>query len=117
MSADRNLRLEVILQAVDRVTRPFRTMMGSSSELARKVKATRDQLKELERTEGLTGKLGALRGRVGETATALKLAQGRVRELGQAIQQTDQPSARMIRRMQSASQEVTKLTARQKTQK
>lgn len=51
MSTPRNLRLEVVLQAVDRVTRPFRAIMGSSSDLAKAVKATRDQLKDLNRAQ------------------------------------------------------------------
>jgi hypothetical protein len=41
MSTPRNLRLEVLLNAVDRVTRPFKAIMGSSTELARTVKDPR----------------------------------------------------------------------------
>lgn len=48
MSDARRLRLEVVLQAVDKATRPLRGLLKTNDDLARSVKATRDRLKQLD---------------------------------------------------------------------
>lgn len=45
MSDARRLRLEVVLAAVDKATRPLRNLMNANNDLARAVKATRAQLR------------------------------------------------------------------------
>lgn len=44
----RDLKLEVVLQAIDRATRPIRAITDSSSSLGRQLKDTREHLKSLE---------------------------------------------------------------------
>lgn len=105
MSADRNLKLEVILQAVDRVTRPFRTIMGSSSDLARTVKATRDQLRELNRTQVNIDSLRKLTKDAAITENQLRGAQARVKALAQEMAGADRPTAAMTRNFQAAVRE------------
>jgi len=46
--SDNNLRLQVILNAVDKLTRPFRSAQASSKELATAVQQSRARLKELD---------------------------------------------------------------------
>ncbi|EEZ6094812.1 hypothetical protein DCO33_000512 [Escherichia coli] len=46
--SDNNLRLQVILNAVDKLTRPFRAAQASSRELAAAVKKSRDAIKQLD---------------------------------------------------------------------
>ncbi|MBM6607226.1 phage tail tape measure protein [Enterobacteriaceae bacterium RIT814] len=46
--SDTNLRLQVILNAVDKLTRPFRSAQASSKELATAVQQSRNRLKELD---------------------------------------------------------------------
>jgi TP901 family phage tail tape measure protein len=48
MSDARRLRLEVVLQAVDKATRPLRSLLKTNDDLARSIKATRDRLKQLD---------------------------------------------------------------------
>ncbi|AUZ16036.1 hypothetical protein BWI89_00005 [Escherichia coli] len=45
--SDNNLRLQVILNAVDKLTRPFRAAQASSKELAGAIRNSRDALKQL----------------------------------------------------------------------
>ncbi|MBX9298783.1 phage tail tape measure protein [Chromobacterium vaccinii] len=45
------LKLEVILAAVDKMTRPLKQAMAGNKELARAVKESRDQLKALEKSQ------------------------------------------------------------------
>ncbi|QLY61701.1 phage tail tape measure protein [Citrobacter freundii] len=46
--SDNNLRLQVVLGAVDKLTRPFRNAQASSKELAAAVKKSRDAIKQLD---------------------------------------------------------------------
>ncbi|MFT0733894.1 phage tail tape measure protein [Ralstonia wenshanensis] len=51
MSDARRLRLEVVLQAVDKATRPLQRLLGANKDLARAVKHGRDQLAALNREQ------------------------------------------------------------------
>ncbi|WP_305769685.1 phage tail tape measure protein [Escherichia coli] len=46
--SDNNLRLQVVLNAVDKLTRPFRKAQASTKELASAVKKSRDAIKQLD---------------------------------------------------------------------
>lgn len=46
--SDNNLRLQVVLGAVDKLTRPFRNAQASTKELAAAVKKSRDAIKKLD---------------------------------------------------------------------
>lgn len=46
--SDNNLRLQVVLNAVDKLTRPFRNAQASTKELASAVKKSRDAIKQLD---------------------------------------------------------------------
>jgi phage-related tail protein len=45
--SDKNLRLQVVLNAVDKLTRPLKVAQAGSKELASAVRQTREQLKRL----------------------------------------------------------------------
>ncbi|WP_261373911.1 hypothetical protein [Yersinia similis] len=45
--SDKNLRLRVSLSAIDKITRPFKSMLASNKTLAASIKTTKDQLKQL----------------------------------------------------------------------
>ncbi|EAO5662855.1 phage tail tape measure protein [Salmonella enterica] len=46
--SDNNLRLQVVLNAVDKLTRPFKNAQASTRELAAAVKKSRDAIKQLD---------------------------------------------------------------------
>lgn len=46
--SDRNLRLQVVMSAIDKLTRPLKEARASSTELAAAVKKSRDALKQLD---------------------------------------------------------------------
>lgn len=117
MSDARRLRLEVVLQAVDRATRPFRSLLTANNELARSMKATRDHMKALERAQGLTEQFGKLRGNIRETASALREARDRVTRLTQAVQATDSPSSKLVQNLRKATAECERLTSKFQSQR
>lgn len=112
MSTPRNLRLEVVLQAVDRMTRPFRAIMGSSSDLAKAVKATRDQLKDLNRAQANIDSFRKLSKDAAITENQLGATQARVKALAQEIAAADKPTAAMSRAFQTAVREAQALKQR-----
>lgn len=117
MSDARRLRLEVVLQAVDKATRPVRDLLKANNELARSMKATRDHMKALERAQGLTEQFGKLRGSIRETTTALREARERVGRLTQAVQAADSPSARLTQNLGKATAEAERLTRKFQAQR
>ena len=110
MSDARRLRLEVVLQAVDKATRPLQRLLGTNKDLARTVKATRDQLKALERAKGLTGQFDALRGSIRETVAEMRKARERVERLELAMQKAKSPSAQLTENFKRASATSERLT-------
>lgn len=112
MSTPRNLRLEVVLQAVDRMTRPFRAIMGSSSDLAKAAKATRDQLKDLNRAQANIDSFRKLSKDAAITENQLGATQARVKALAQEIAAADKPTAAMSRAFQTAVREAQALKQR-----
>lgn len=112
MSTPRNLRLEVLLQAVDKVTRPFRAIMGSSSDLARAVKATRDQLKELNSVQANIDTFRKLSKDVAIAQNQLQATQARVKAMAQEIAAAERPTAAMSRAFQAAVKEAQALKQR-----
>ncbi|SDP45971.1 phage tail tape measure protein, TP901 family, core region [Ralstonia sp. 25mfcol4.1] len=112
MSTPRNLRLEVVLQAVDRMTRPFRAIMGSSTDLAKAVKATRDQLKDLNRAQANIDSFRKLSKDAAITENQLGATQARVKALAQEIAAADKPTAAMSRAFQTAVREAQALKQR-----
>lgn len=115
-SAARQLRLEVILQAVDRATKPLRRLRESNSAAARALKQTRERLKQLDQAQRQIDALRTLRSGLGKTATALKEARARMQSLAQEIQRTDRPAAELTRRYQRAARSVSDLTLRHNAQ-
>lgn len=112
MSTPRNLRLEVILQAVDRLTRPFRSAMGSSTALARTVRATREQLRELNRTQAGIDSFRKLSRDAAITQNQLRGAQASVKALSDQMAATERPTAAMSRGLQTAVREAQALKRR-----
>lgn len=83
-----DLRLQVILQAIDRATAPLQKVAGGGSAAAKALKQARDQLRDLNAQQKDIGKFRELHS--GLDATAAKLANAKdkaahlARELGRA---------------------------------
>lgn len=110
-----NLKLEVILQAIDRVTRPIKAMTRGNQELTQAFKATRERLKELDRAQSTIDSFRKLSKESAITSNQFKDAQARVRALAQQFAQTQQPTATMTRALQAAKQAAADLKQRGET--
>ncbi|MBT9301626.1 phage tail tape measure protein [Pseudomonas proteolytica] len=94
--------MEVILQAIDRATRPIRAVMQGSVGLGRALKESRDQLKQLQATQNDVSSWQRLRAISANTETALQGARDRVKELGRQMAATGVPTKQMTADMQAA---------------
>lgn len=108
--ADRNLRIRMLLEAGDRVTRPLRDMAGGSSRLAQSLKATRDRLKEIDRAQADIAGFRQLKAGMQSTSAAMQAAKIRAAALGREISQTTAPTKAMAREFAKAKAEAERLT-------
>ncbi|ASL74685.1 phage tail tape measure protein [Ralstonia pseudosolanacearum] len=113
MSDARRLRLEVVLAAVDKATRPLRNLMNANNDLARAVKATRAQLKDLERTQAGIDSFRKLSRDAAITGNQLKTVRGRADELARQLKETREPSAALTKAFEAAKREAQALKVRQ----
>ncbi|QKL76430.1 phage tail protein [Ralstonia solanacearum] len=113
MSDARRLRLEVVLAAVDKATRPLRNLMNANNDLARAVKATRAQLQDLERTQAGIDSFRKLSRDAAITGNQLKAVRGRADELARQLKETREPSAALTKAFEAAKREAQALKVRQ----
>jgi phage-related tail protein len=108
--ADRNLRIRMLLEAGDKVTRPLRDIANGSSRAAQALKATRDRLKEIERAQADVGGFRQLKAGLRTTEQSMQTAQTRVGQLAREMQQTANPTRAMTREFERAKREAQQLT-------
>ena len=114
--ADRNLRIRMLLEAGDRVSRPLRDIAGGSTKAAQALKATRDRLKEVERAQADIAGFRQLKVGLQTTGTAMHTAQERATALGREIAQTANPTRSMTREFAKAKAEAERLTRQHQTE-
>lgn len=104
-----DLRLQVVLDAIDKATRPLKQINNGSLETARALKAARDSLKELNTQQKDISAWRAQRAAAEQTNTSLTAARERIKALSQQFAATGAPTRAMTREFQSAVREATRL--------
>lgn len=97
-----DLRLKVLLDAVDKATAPLRQINQSSQEAARGLKATRERLKELNGQQKDISGWREQHAQARQTAQALEEARAKVRQMGQQMSATSAPTKQMNTEFQAA---------------
>lgn len=100
MSQD--LRLQVILQTIDKSTAILKKIDGSSSAAAKSLRETRQRLKELDAQQKNIGRFRELRTGLDETSTKLDAAKARVRQLARELNASGPPTQKMIGQLKQA---------------
>lgn len=108
--SDRNLRIRVLMEGADRLTRPMRDAAAGSSRLAQTLRATRDQLKGLNRAQADIAEFRQLRGGARDLERRMQEAQARTTQLGRAMGQAANPTQKMRREFEQARRESERLT-------
>jgi TP901 family phage tail tape measure protein len=119
MSVDK-LKLEVLLAAIDKVTRPLKVIENGSKETSAALKAAKDQLRALnEQQKRVDGFRAAARG-IAIHRQELAKAEERVRSIKQAMESAQYPTKAMQQAFKQATTEannlkgnITRLTEKQ----
>ncbi|MBS7724596.1 phage tail tape measure protein [Pseudomonas lalucatii] len=81
----RDLKLEVVLHALDRASRPFKAIAGSGVGLARTLRDTRGELKGLQAQQKDIASFRSLKGASEQTASALQANRDTLRQLSREL--------------------------------
>lgn len=104
-----DLKLQVILAGIDKLTRPLRNITQSSAGLGRALKDTRDKLKDLQAQQRDISSLRKQRESVRETSEELASAQQRLRGYREQLKAMDAPSAKFQKSFAQTAAQVDKL--------
>lgn len=107
--SDTNLRLQVILSAVDKITRPFRNARDGSKELSAALKASKDGLKSLNEQAGRIDGFRKTRSQLAVTANNLKAAREEAARLAVQFTETNRPTAQQARLLEQAKNRASQL--------
>ncbi|WP_423221829.1 phage tail protein [Janthinobacterium rivuli] len=114
--AGRDLKLQVVFAALDKITGPLKKIMGGSSDTAKALKATSDRLRDLNTQQRNLGKFRELHSGIRTTGVELKEAQKKVKELAASIKQTKSPTRAMTRDLKAATKVTQALTLKGREQ-
>ncbi|MBH3400783.1 phage tail tape measure protein [Pseudomonas fluorescens] len=104
-----DLKLQVLLSAIDKATRPLKQINNGSLETARALKAARDRLKELNTQQKDVTAWRSQRAAVEQTNEALNAAQAKVKTLSQQFAATGVPTRAMAKDFRTAAREAQRL--------
>lgn len=108
----RDLKLQVVLDAVDRVTRPLKKITEGSGRTAEALKASREQLKTLERAQKDLRGFRELKEQSEKTSTALDEQQREIRKLSRQMQSAEGDTEALGRKRAQAIRQARKLKER-----
>lgn len=108
-----DLKLQIILNAIDKATAPFRAALTSSNALARSITGLRGRLKELGQQQKLINNFSKLKIELAANGKALDAAKTRASALAKTLEQAEKPSRAMTRYCKAATKEVEKLSKKQ----
>jgi len=114
--SDRNLRIRVLMEGADRLTRPMREATAGSGRLAQALKATRDRLKDLEAAQASIGDFRQLKNGLSETERKMAEAQARTARLGRELSQTENPTKKLRAEFERARRESANLSTQHQQQ-
>lgn len=112
----RDLKLQVVLQGLDRASKPFREAGRSASGLGRDLKAARTELKGLQAQQSDISSFRALKGQTEQTGQAMQASRDKVRQLSQQLANTATPTKALNQQFQRAVREATALKAKHSQQ-
>ncbi|MCI4588598.1 phage tail tape measure protein [Sphingobium sp. BYY-5] len=93
--ADRNLRLQVILEGLDRITAPLKSITGASSAARKDLAETHKQLKALDALQQQVGKYKAAESRFADDNRQYQESQTRLAALRAQLDATEKPTKKL----------------------
>lgn len=96
------LKLQVVLNAMDRITGPLKKINGAAGESGKELKRLRDRMKDLESAQKDVGQFRDLSRGLATTRNSLGQAQDKVKALAQEMKATAAPSTELRKEFNSA---------------
>lgn len=103
------LKLEVVLAAVDKLTRPLKSVSTTSKQTTKEVRELQSKLKALQDTSGKVDKFRQVSQAIGVTSAKLKDAQDHAKRLATEFAATAKPTAAMRKELNAAKEAVRQL--------
>lgn len=100
------LRLQVILDGIDRATKPLKGILKGTSALGKAAKETRDRLRDLNSQQKQLEGFSEAATNVSKAAKELQTARDRVRDLGQQIIASTNPTKKLTDEYRAATAEL-----------
>jgi hypothetical protein len=113
---DNALKLRVMFDAVDNMTKPLKNILAGNKGLAGSLKETRRELAEMGKTQKSVAQFRELRGGIETTSNKLADATARVKALSGSLRSFGPPSQQMIAELSKAKQAASNLRAEHKQQ-
>ncbi|SDR19970.1 hypothetical protein SAMN05443026_3243 [Burkholderia orbicola] len=113
---DNALKLRVVFDMIDNMTKPLKNMLAGNKGLASSLKETRRELAEMGKTQKTVGEFRQMRTGLAATASQLNAARGRVTELAGSLRAFGPPSRQMIADFDKAKQSAARLSAEHEKQ-
>ncbi len=107
--SDNNLRLQVVLNAVDKLTRPFKSAQASTKTLAAAAQQSKVRLKELDAQAGKIDGFRKASSQLAVTGNNLKAAREEAAKLATQFAATNRPTAQQARLLEQAKTRVNDL--------
>lgn len=104
-----NLKLQVVLSAVDKLTAPFRSAQESNKRLASAVRQSRDSLKNLNQQASQIDGFRKIKQQLTSTQQAYQSATQRVATLAKEIANSENPTKKQLEAFKKAQREVGQL--------
>ncbi|CAN0621019.1 conserved membrane protein of unknown function [Burkholderia multivorans] len=113
---DNALKLRVVFDMIDNMTKPLKNVLAGNKGLAGSLKETRRELAEMGKTQKAIASFRELHTGLSSTTTQLDAARGRVKELASSLRAFGPPSQQMTAELAKARQAASQLRAEQKQQ-
>lgn len=113
---DKKLELRVILNAVDKLTRPLRAANREAVAANQVLQQTKTKVKELETAQRDIASYRGMTTQLNNTTGALQAAKVKADDLARAHAAADNPTKRMTASLARAGQQVERLTAQEASQ-
>ncbi|EMF2234043.1 hypothetical protein WM652_003741 [Salmonella enterica] len=99
---DKDLRLQVILGAVNKMTAPMKAAQNSNRKLAQAIQSTRKEIRDLDRQSGRIAGFRKNRQALTELSGKMRETQSRVKELAAAIKKGGNDTASLAKEQKKA---------------
>ena len=111
-----DLKLSVIISAVDRLTQPVRKVVQTTEQLTKSVKEQRNELGRLGRSKDDINHFRQLRQSTTTSARALEAARQKASQLGKTLSKTTKPTKALQREFEQARKSVKQLQGQHQSQ-